>query len=316
MSRERGAGTVEDVEEVPPGLEDDPGVRDGDGHWSPIRVAFTRWRVSAPVTPKKAYLQGEMVVSASWEDFGGYVHEVDRRWGACRFDDSKSFLEECSDHHQNWPKPRHGRNLHREEMNLVPAGETLEMYDRFVGREWDERPNRMEFLNHADPLPLVHIIVNNSDGSSAGKGHFDLFFPHELHYGKTDTVCYKNADEFSKQHQKQRKRSAENVGACPQCAIEVDRGDSKEWSKTKGTVYHIYSGPNSRFPTDEIYGYREFGQEITEDMLKGPGGIIVHLPKGNKVDKIYLPRDVVHELFVQNHWDLMKIFPSEDLPSN
>ncbi len=204
-------------------------------------------------------------------------------------------------------------------MNLQPAREYLEMYDRLVGREWRDKPERMNFLNKHDHLPLVHIVVNKSDGVSKTRGHYDLFFPHEKHFGDNDTIYYMNKDEFSDQHQRARKRSAENAGACPHCAIKVDGDDVKELKKTSGTVYHIKSGPSSRFPTDEIYGYREYGQEITENMADGkrPGGIIVHLPKGNKVDKIYLPRWVVHE--VSGHkkkWAKMKIFPESGLPSN
>ena len=67
MSRERGAGTVEDVEEVPPGLEDGPGARDADGVWSPIRVAFTRWNVGAPVAIN--WEDPADVATPSWDDF-------------------------------------------------------------------------------------------------------------------------------------------------------------------------------------------------------------------------------------------------------
>jgi len=312
----RGAGTVEYVEKVPRGLEDGPGASDGDGVWESIRVAFTRWKVSAPVTPGDAYLQGEPCDGgSSWERFAGYVHHESGKW---KFDTTPSFLGECEvlGNLQGWPAPHRGRNLHREEMNLRPAAEYLEMYDRLVGRMWKENPERMEFLNDVDPLPLVHIIVNKSDGPG---GHFDLFFPHELRYGKTDTVYYTNKDVFSGQHQQKRKISAEAVGACPHCAIKVEDTDYLEYRYTEGTVYHIRSGYNSRFPTDEIYGYREFGPVITENMADGkrPGGIIVHLPKGNQVDRIFLPRDVVHKvLFNGKQWTEMRIFPDGDLPIN
>jgi hypothetical protein len=201
-------------------------------------------------------------------------------------------------------------------MNLHPAAEYLEMYDRLVGRMWNERPERMEFLNDADPLPLVHIIVNKSDGPT-GFGHFDLFFPHKRHYGGVDTVCYMNEYVFSGQHQQKRQISAEAVGACPHCATTLDHTDVDEYRRTGGTVYHIRSEYNSRFPTDEIYGYREFGPVITKNNadLSRDGGIIVHLPKGNQVSKIFLPRRVVHQvLFNGKQWTEMRIFPDEDLP--
>ena len=312
MNGESGAGRVDDVEEAPPELEDGPGER-SDGRWRPIRVAFTKWRVGAPVAPKKGYGQGRMAKKPSWDDFAGYVHD-----GPERFESTLSFLEECVvlGDLQGWPAPRRGRNLHREEMNLRPAAEYLEMYDRLVGRMWKENPERMEFLNDVDPLPLVHIIVNKSDGPG---GHFDLFFPHELRYGKTDTVYYTNKDVFSGQHQQKRKISAEAVGACSHCATTLDQQDWTEYRDTGGTVSHIRSGYSSTFPIDEIYGYREFGPGITENMTAGKMyvGIIVHLPKGNQVDRIFLPRDVVHKvLFNGKQWTEMRIFPDGDLPIN
>jgi hypothetical protein len=314
----RGAGTVEYVEKVPRGLEDGPGASDGDGVWESIRVAFTRWKVSAPVTPGDAYLQGEPCDGgSSWERFAGYVHHESGKW---KFDTTPSFLGECEvlGNLQGWPAPHRGRNLHREEMNLCPAGEYLEMYDRLVGKTWQENPERMEFLNKDDPLPLVHIIVNKSDGPL---NHFDLFFPHELHYGNNDTVCYTNKMVFSGQHQQKRKISAEAVGACSHCATTLDQQDWTEYRDTGGTVSHIRSGYSSTFPIDEIYGYREFGPGITENMTAGKMyvGIIVHLPKGNQVDRIFLPRNVVHDVlfnrgYYGKRWTKMRIFPYEDLP--
>jgi len=317
MSKERGAGTVEDVEEVPPGLEDGPGARDADGVWSPIRVAFTRWNVGAPVARTTRWNGFEPVAEPSWDDFAGYDDRHGGRNGETRYcsDYTPSFLGQCNalgDNRFSW-QGSFGRFLHREEMNLHPAGEYLEMYDRLVGREWRDKPERMNFLNKHDHLPLVHIIVNKSDGVSKSRGHYDLFFPHKLHFGVNDTIYYMNEYNFSDPHQRAREGSAENAGACPHCATRVDDDDVEELKKTSGTVYHIKSGPSSRFPTDEIYGYREYGQEITEkNTLKGrPGGIIVHLPKGNQVNRIYLPRRVVHKVSGKGaRWDSMKIFPS------
>ena len=319
MSKERGAGTVEDVEEVPPGLEDGPGARDGDGVWSPIRVAFTTWKVGAPVA--KNWDGFHSVAEPSWDNFAGYLDNYGGMTGETRYhsDYTTSFLGQCStlgDNRGSW-QGSFGRFLHREEMNLQPAGEYLEMYDRLVGRQWKDKPERMNFLNKHDHLPLVHIVVNKSDGVSKTRGHYDLFFPHERHFGDNDSIYYMNEDEFSDQHQRARKRSAENAGACPHCAIEIDPDDVEEYKLTNGTVYHIKSGYHSRFPTDEIYGYREYGQEITEKNAdeNRPGGIIVHLPKGNQVNRIFLPRDVVHKVSGKGaRWARMKIFPDEDLP--
>ena len=88
--------------------------------------------------------------------------------------------------------------------------------------------------------------------------------------------------------------------------------DYDEYKLTNGTVYHIKSGYHSRFPTDEIYGYREYGQEITEKNAREnrPGGIIVHLPKGNQVNRIFLPRWVLEDVLgPHKQFSKMKIYP-------
>ena len=313
MSKERGAGTVEDVEEVPTGSGlEGPGFFRYE-RWWPIRVAFTKWRVSAPKTTGNLLNSGNHPLQPSWDIFRGYMYVHSQKWRA-KFDSSPSFLDQCRD--SKCLPNRGGRNLHREEMNLHPAGEYLEMYDRLVGREWDKNPERIVFLNKYDSLPLVHIIVNNSDGYH-GRGHFDLFFPHELHFGNTNTVCYMNNEQFSGQHQQVRENSAGIARVCTHCATTLDRGDWDEYRLTQGTVYHIKSGPSSSWPIDGVYGYREYGQEITKEMSRQDrgGGIIVHLPPSNHVDRIFLPRGVVHELFGKGkQWTRMRIFPDGDLP--
>ena len=252
MSNQRGAGVVEDFPDVPPGLEG-PGYY-GEDQWWPIRVAFTKWRVSAHIYEGK----DEAIRVPSWDNFAGYVYNFSqkRHFGTRQPDYSPSFRDQCRnskciDEHFRFG----GRNLHREEMNLHPAGEYLEMYDKLVGRMWFENSEGMVFLNTRDPLPLVHIIVNNSDGSH-GRGHFDLFFPHKRHFGNTNTVCYMNNEQFSVQHKQVRENSAERAGVCPHCATTLDVEDEDEYRFTQGTVYHIKSGPFSSWPTDGVYGYR------------------------------------------------------------
>ncbi len=317
MSRQRGVGKVEDVEEMP---------TEGtgcciNGRWRPARVAFTRWYVSAPVKNKYS-IRHDPTIGTNWDGFSGYYH---RNLGS--FDSTNSFLGQCHDicprcERNGDPDVSHGRFLHREEMNLDLIDGRLEMYDRHVGRMWRENSRVMQFLNESDDLPLVHIVVNKSDRVK-GKGRFDLFFPHRRHFGDVDTIHYTNGHSFSSLHTMEREESAHFAGACRVCAIEMNDADA-DYRITGGSVLHIKTGyehPPRRSElsgeTDEIFGYREFGEEITKEMVdeSRPGGVIVDLPKGSRVDRIFLPRGVLHDVLGHNkQLRQMKIYPNWDLP--
>ena len=83
MSRQRGAGGVEDVEEIPWEMEGPGGY--GEGGWRPIRVAFTRWYVSGPVKNKYS-IRDDPKIGSNWDGFSGYYH---RDHGS--FDSTHSF---------------------------------------------------------------------------------------------------------------------------------------------------------------------------------------------------------------------------------
>lgn len=313
MEKGRGFGLVEDLDEDW-NWENVPGYENPDGHWRPIRVVFTRWRVPAPVAIESGYRY------PNWNDFKGYEQDYRGR-PPLRHDESPSFLQQCehSPLDLRLGVANHfGRFLHKEEANLKPAGksghEYLEMYDKLVGRNWIENPRVMDFLNNEDHLPLIHIIVNISDRKSrwGSRGTFDLFFPHELHFGKIDSICYENDPHFSPEHEVVRYDSAVNSGACPECAKEMEHTDYDNFQGLNGVV-HIVSKNRSKIHTDDIFGYRGFGQDITETMAdpKRPGGIIIHLPTNfPKAGRIFMPRRIVHEVFGKNkRWSKMKIFP-------
>ena len=311
MSRQRGAGGVEDVEEIPWEMEG-PGWY-GEGGWRPIRVAFTRWYVSGPVKNKYS-IRDDPKIGSNWDGFSGYYH---RNHGS--FDSTHSFLGQCGENHSRCGGPldvSHGRFLHREEMNLHPEDGELEMYDRLVGRM---DPGKLKFLNEDDTLPLVHIIVNKSDlVSKEGRGRFDLFFPHRLHYGRSSTIEYVQEYTYSVGQDDARKIRADAVGACHHCASEMEKEDY-DWRITRGSVLHMVTdiqGTNGNElvgdETDDIFGYREFGQEITKNMVDGSrrGGIIVDLPRRSLVSRIFLPRWVLEDVFgPYKQFDKMKIYP-------
>ena len=316
MAKGRGAGIVEDIDTLENWyLEGDfPGYENSD-KWRPIRVAFTRWRVPAPVA------FDAWNIFPNWNDFGGYKYNKES-WGNEIHDETRSFLQSCKHSHgftlRSGVHVEYGRFLHKEEANLKPAGqpghEYLEMYDKAVGRNWKDNPDVMDHLNYVNDLPLIHIIVNTSDKLNNSKGSFDLFFPHELQFGKIDSIRYENSPYFSPEHKSEREGSAKKVGACPNCAFEID-GNDYDYSGSKNIV-HIVSKDRSEIATDDVFGYRGFGQDITTNMANPArkGGLMINLPTDSPAGRrIFLPRSIVNKVFNKGtKWTKMKIFPPLD----